>query len=132
MDKKHKLMDYTEMAHDARRALVREREELMERAEQLDAHLRVLDAIDAVLKENSQLKEENGDLQQQLNDEKQQRAELEMKLMEMSKLSVGVAKKSSQEEVLKALRTYVQPGAGGRYSLYGRCQRRQRQYCDYS
>ena len=100
-------MDYTEMAHDARRALEREREELMVRAEQLDAHLRVLDAIDAVLKENSQLKEENGDLQQQLNDEKQQRAELEMKLMEMGKLSAGMAKKASEDNLLKALRTYV-------------------------
>lgn len=56
-------MDYSEMAHDARRALEREREELLERAEQLDAHLQVLDAIDAVLKENSRLKDYNDDLQ---------------------------------------------------------------------
>ena len=30
-----------------------------------------------------------------------------MKLSELSKLSVGVAKKSSQDEVLKGLRTYI-------------------------
>ena len=33
--------------------------------------------------------------------------ENDMKLTELGKLSVGVAKKSSQDEVLKALRTYV-------------------------
>lgn len=100
-------MDYYEMARDARRALERERDDLVERAEQLDAHLRVLDEIDAVLKENSRLKEENDDLQQQLSDEQQLRAELEMKLAEMSKLSTGMAKKASEDNLLKALRTYV-------------------------
>jgi hypothetical protein len=95
------------MTHDARRALERERDDLMERAEQLEAHLRVLDVIDGVLKENRELKELNEDLQQQLNDEKQMRAELEMKLMEMSKLSTGMAKKASEDNLLKALRTYV-------------------------
>lgn len=101
------MIDYDEMAYDARRALERERESLMERAEQLDGYLRVLDEIDMVLKENSQLKEDYDDLMQQLNDERQQRAELEMKLMEMSKLSTSMAQKASEENVLKALRTYV-------------------------
>ena len=101
------LIDYEEMARDARRALERERDELMERAEQLDAHLRVLDSVDEVFRENSRLKELNEDLQQQLNDEKQQRAELEMKLVEMNRLSTGMAKKASEDNLLKALRTYV-------------------------
>ena len=101
------LIDYEEMARDARRALERERDELMERDEQLDAHLRVLDSVDEVFRENSRLKELNEDLQQQLNDEKQQRAELEMKLVEMNRLSTGMAKKASEDNLLKALRTYV-------------------------
>ena len=100
-------IDYSEMAHDVRRSLERKRDELVEQAEQLDARLRVLDAIDEVLKENDQLKEQNDDLQQQLADEKQQRAELEMKLVEMNKLSTGMAKKASEDNLLKALRTYV-------------------------
>ena len=104
---KNNVIDYDEMAYSARRALEREREELMGRAEQLDAYLRVLDEIDMVLKENSQLKEDYDDLTQQLNDERQQRAELEMKLMEMGKLSTSMAQKASEENVLKALRTYV-------------------------
>ena len=106
-DMKNNVIDYDEMAYSARRALEREREELMGRAEQLDAYLRVLDEIDMVLKENSQLREDYDDLTQQLNDERQQRAELEMKLMEMGKLSTSMAQKASEENVLKALRTYV-------------------------
>lgn len=100
-------MDYCEMARDARRALERERNELVERAEQVDAHLRVLDEMDAVVEANSRLKEENDDLRQLLSDEQQKRAELEMKLMEMSKLTTGMAKKASEDNLLKALRTYV-------------------------
>lgn len=109
--------DFSEMAHDARRTLERERDELMERAGLLEAHLRVLDSIDDVLAENRRLKDEvenmrrlkdeNEELRQQMDDEKRQRAELEMKLMEMSKLSTGMAKKATEENVLKALRTYV-------------------------
>ena len=38
---------------------------------------------------------------------RQEVQEKEMKLSELSKLSVGVAKKSSHDEVLKALRTYM-------------------------
>lgn len=48
-----------------------------------------------------------GDLRQQLADEKRQREELEMKLTEMSKLTTGMAKKTSEEAMLKALRTYA-------------------------
>ncbi len=100
-------MDYSEMARDVRRALERERNELVERAEQVGAYLRVLDEMDAVLEANSRLKEENDDLRQLLSDEQQKRAELEMKLMEMSKLTTGMAKKASEDNLLKALRTYV-------------------------
>lgn len=99
--------EFYDWARDARRSLEREREELMERAEQLDAHMRMLDELDEMLSVNSRLKEDYEDLQQQLNDEKRQRAELEMKLIEMSKLSAGMAKKASEDNLLKALRTYV-------------------------
>ena len=101
------MIDYSEMAHDARRALEREREELMERAGRLEVHMRMLDEVDRVMKENCQLKEDNENLLQQLDDEKQQRAELEMKLMEMGKLTTGMAKKASEDNLIKALRTYV-------------------------
>ena len=38
-----------------------------------------------------------------------------MKLSELSKLSAGVAKKSSQDEVLKALRTFVNKSKRKKY-----------------
>lgn len=52
-------------------------------------------------------REINENLSQQLTDEKHQREELEMKLAEMSKLSASMAKKASEEAMLKALRTYA-------------------------
>ena len=100
-------MDYQEMVRDARLELEREQERLTEKMEQLDARLRLMDGIDRLLTENQELKDEIEALQQQLNDERKQKAELEMKMNEMSKLSAGVAKKSSEEDLLKALRTYV-------------------------
>ena len=51
--------------------------------------------------------EDISSLRQQLDDERKQRAEMEMKLNEMSKLSTGMAKKASEEAMLKALRTYA-------------------------
>lgn len=108
------IEDFSEMSRDARRALERERDELIERADVVKAHLRVLDEIDEVLAENSHLqslvddlRSVVDDLQQQLDNEKQQRAESEMKLIEMSKLSAGVAKKAPEGDIIKALRTYV-------------------------
>ena len=101
------LMDYSEMAHDARRALERERERLVEQAEQLGAYLRVLDYVDEVLAEYRRLKDENEQQKQLLDEGKRQLAELEMKLAEMSKLSTGMAKKASEENIVKALSTYV-------------------------
>lgn len=92
--------DFKEMARDARRALSEERERLVERVDNLDGLLRVIEDAQQALTEAARLREDNDALQQR-------NAELEMKLAEMSKLSAGVAKKASQEEVLKALRTFV-------------------------
>lgn len=99
--------DFSEMAQDARRALERERDKLMERAGMLEAYLRVLDEIDEVLAEKKRLEDKVEDLQHQLDEEKDRNQTLEMRLSELSKLSAGVARKSSQEELLKALRAFV-------------------------
>ncbi len=107
LNMENNIVDYSEITHDVRLTLEREREKLMERAEQLDAHLRVVDAIEKLQKENHCLKDENEELLQQLNDEKQRTAELEMKLIEMSRLTTGMARKASEDNLLKALRTYV-------------------------
>ena len=101
------FMNYTEMAREARIELEHEREKLTDKLEQIDLFLQVMEHSDERDAAYKKLQEENEMLQQQLNDERKQKAELEMKMNEMSKLSAGVAKKSSEEDLLKALRTYV-------------------------
>jgi DNA repair exonuclease SbcCD ATPase subunit len=101
-------------AQDVRRALGRERERMMEEVERVEGFLRVVDATDELLAEVDRLNEELAakdeemdNLHQQLQEEKERNQALEMKLSELGKLSAGVAKKSSQDELLKALRTFV-------------------------
>jgi DNA repair exonuclease SbcCD ATPase subunit len=103
-----------EMAQDARRALGRERERMMEEVQRVDELLGLLDTTDELLVEVDRLNDELAgkdaeldNLHQQLQEEKERNQALEMKLSELSKLSAGVAKKSSQDELLKALRTFV-------------------------
>ena len=99
--------DFEEMAHDARRALERGREELLERAEQMDGFLRLLGKIDELLAKNRRLQEEIEEMQQLLDEEKDKNQTLEMKLVEMNKLSAGVAKKASESDLLSALQIYA-------------------------
>lgn len=103
-----------EMAQDACRALGRERERMMEEVQRVDELLGLLDTTDELLVEVDRLNDELAgkdaeldNLHQQLQEEKERNQALEMKLSELSKLSAGVAKKSSQDELLKALRTFV-------------------------
>ena len=99
--------DLQEMAQDARMALNGERERFMGKIEKVDGFLRVLDATDEVMTQNEGLKKEIETLRMQLQEEKEQRVKVEMQLKEMSKLSASVAGKASQDEVLKALRVFV-------------------------
>jgi ATP-dependent protease HslVU (ClpYQ) ATPase subunit len=54
-----------------------------------------------------QHQEEKDLLRQQLQDEKDKNTKLEMQLNEMSKMTASVAGKASHEELLKALRVFV-------------------------
>ena len=108
---KTELKDWSESAS---RALEREREKMMERVELINGMARAMEAVDDILAENERLKAENESLnaenetlQTQLLTERELRTKAEMQLGEMSKLSVGVAKKASQEELLPALRVFV-------------------------
>ena len=93
-------LDYRELARDARRALDDERECLNEMARKMESYGLLLDAVNELVSENERLKDGNEELRQQLK-------QMETKLNEMSKLVAGVAKKSSQDEVLKAIRIFV-------------------------
>ena len=108
-------------AQDARRALDREREEMRERMLMMDGFTRTMDAVEELIVENErqratintqeetieQLREATAQLRQQLQEEHEQRSRVEMQLNEMSKLSASVAGKASQDELLKALRVFV-------------------------
>ena len=106
--------DFADWASGARHELVHEREQLKERDNQIEKYLYAIEVADNLISENENLKEENEKLkeeleaaQQQLSEEKKQRSELEMKMNEMSKLSAGMAKKASQDDLSKALRGYL-------------------------
>ena len=124
-----KTGEWMEAAREARRRLEREQEELRVRAEQLEKLMIAFETTEDVLQENERLEEEieqqhsqhqeeieqlrqqhqeeKEQLRQQLQDEKDKNTKLEMQLNEMSKLSASVAGKASHEELLKALRVFV-------------------------
>ena len=114
--------------HDVRRALGSEKERLAERIEQLDGVMKMADMTDELLSQIDDpdmtdellsqiddLKEENERLNAENERLREDVQEKEMKLSELSKLSAGVAKKSSQDEVLKALRTFVNKSKRKKY-----------------
>jgi myosin heavy subunit len=100
-------IDYNELARDARKEINNEFDRLNEKAERLKEYQLLLDGLEALMAANEKQREEIESLQQQLADEKRQREELDMKNKELNKLSTDVAKKSSEEGLIKALRTYV-------------------------
>ena len=129
MKEELKTGEWMGAAREARRRLEREQEELRVRAEQLEKLMIAFETTEDVLQENERLEEEieqqhsqhqeeieqlrqqhqeeKEQLRQQLQDEKDKNTKLEMQLNEMSKLSASVAGKASHEELLKALRVFV-------------------------
>ena len=103
-----------EAAEDTCRQLKREQEELDERAEQLKTQMRMAEATKSMLNrmkqledENRLLRETNEEQERQLQEKDNQLKEKDTQLKELNKLSAGVAKKSSQDDVSKALRIYL-------------------------
>ena len=100
-------IDYSEMMRDARRGLEREREELEEKVSEMNNFLKMMDITDEILAERDRWREEAEALREQLQESNEREAKLEMQLKEMQKLSASVAGKASQDEVLKALSTFI-------------------------
>lgn len=121
-------MDYSEMVRTARNVLEHERERLEERAQVVDSSLRLVGLLSELLAERDRLQDEAAaagadadrlskqldECRQQLEEEHRQREEdrrqiqeLEMRMKEQRKLSDDVAKKSPNEEVVKAIRKFV-------------------------
>ena len=109
------MNEYKEMMHDVRRALGSEKERLTERIEQMEGFINMADMTDELLSQIDDLKDENERLNAENDRLRQEVQEKEMKLSELSKLSAGVARKSSQDEVLKALRTFVNKSKRKKY-----------------
>ena len=99
--------DLKEQLHDARRQVDRERERMQEQIDTQNFYLRLMQEYESLLEENERLRGEL-DQQRSLNDSlHQQLAAQDLKLNELGKFSVGVAKKSSQEGLEKAFRIYI-------------------------
>lgn len=101
------LNELGEWLNDTRRDIERDRERLAEKIERMDYYRKALDITDELLQEAEALKTENETLREQLSAEKKLRAEQEVKMAEMSKLSAGMAKKTSQDDLFKAMRSYL-------------------------
>ena len=100
-------IDMKEQLREARRFVERECDRLQEQMDTQNAFLRLMEQYEAVLEENEQLRSdleeqqaENDRLHQLLDDK-------EMKLNELGKFSVNMAKKSPQEGLEKAFRIYI-------------------------
>ena len=96
-----------EAARETYRQLQNEFERKMEEAEEVKKQMQVMEATQGLLDEIERLnavietlQEENDGLNQQLQDKDTQ-------LKELGKLSAGVAKKSSADDVAKAIRIYL-------------------------
>ena len=107
MKEEVKTEELKEAAREVRRQLEREQERIAEEAQRLEQQLRTLDATEDLLAEIERLKDEGEGLRSQLQEEKERSTRLEMQLNEMGKMTASVAGKASQEEVLKALRVFV-------------------------
>ena len=104
---KGNIIDYMEMAQNARYGIEKESDRLMAKLTQMEDYKKLLDGIDEVIADNKRQQEEIESLQQQLAEEKQQRMEMETKMNEMGKLSAGMARKAAQDDFHKALRIYL-------------------------
>lgn len=120
--------DLLEMARMRRRELDKEQTELLVKLTSLEDEIKLIDHMAAIVEENRKLKEESESQRQQLEEKERLLAEkdrqieeykrqLEEKdrqieakdrqLAEMNKLSAGMAKKSTQDDFEKNLRTYL-------------------------
>jgi hypothetical protein len=107
MKEKVKTEELKEAAREVRRQLEREQERKTEEAQRLEQLLLTLDATEDLLAEIERLKDEGEGLRRENAGLLQQLQEKDTQLKELGKLSAGVAKKSSQDDVSKAMRIYL-------------------------
>ena len=96
-----------EAASEAYRQLQSELESKMDEAEELKIQMRVVEATQALLNEIDRLKAENEAQREEIDELHQQIDDRDRRLKELGQLSAGVAKKSSADDVAKAMRIYM-------------------------
>ena len=96
-----------EAASEAYRRMQHELERKANEAEELKIQMRVVKATQGLLDEIERLKTENEALRQEVDERNQQVQDRDRRLKELSQLSAGVAKKSSADDVAKAMRIYM-------------------------
>lgn len=100
-------VDLQEASRDAQRALEEERDRCVDRVAELDGYLKVMDMVNDLIAENERLKEDLESMREAYEEEKALRTKAEMELNETKKLAVGVANKTSQEAMQKAISVFV-------------------------
>lgn len=96
-----------EAARETYRQLQNELERKKEEAEEVKIQMRVVEATQGLLDEIDRLNFENETLQKEIDGLNQQLQDKDTQLKELGKLSAGVAKKSSADDVAKAIRIYL-------------------------
>lgn len=96
-----------EAARETYRQLQNELERKKEEAEEVKIQMRVVEATQSLLDEIDRLNSENEAQQKEIDGLNQQLQDKDTQLKELGKLSAGVAKKSSADDVSKAIRIYL-------------------------
>lgn len=96
-----------EAVHETYRQLQNELERKMEEAEEMKIQMRVMEATQSLLDEIDRLNSVNEEQQKEIDELNQQLQDKDTQLKELGKLSAGVAKKSSADDVSKAIRIYL-------------------------
>ena len=104
---KEEMTDYQEMLRDVRRELEDEQERLTAKIERLNAVIKMADMSEKLISELESLKEELEEERDENEHLRQLMKEKDIQIAELSKLAAGISKKSSQDDLQKALNTYI-------------------------
>ena len=93
--------------NDARREMERDREKLSERIEKIDNSLKAFEVVENLFSKIESQQEELESQKAEIDSLRAQLQEKEVQLSEQRKLTTGMAKKSSEEELIKAIRVFI-------------------------
>jgi hypothetical protein len=96
-----------EAMHEMYRQLQKELERKLEEADFMKVQMRVMEAAQAVMDENERQQAVIEEQSAEIDELHQQLQDKDIQLKELGKLSAGVAKKSSADDVAKAIRIYL-------------------------